>query len=113
MPNIVHVDNIVNGMRLCRDVEVRGTILLAAGTVLAEPHVRLLKKWGIHNVGVTEPETPGAPAAATDRKSDDPGVQAELDRIGKLFATGSDDKQTQMLKTALLCYIEDNYRASN
>lgn len=70
MPEIT-IDKLEPGMVLARDaVHVNGRVLLEAGTIIAQKHLRMLKAWGVFSVvvdgGAIEPATNDHPAADPD-----------------------------------------------
>lgn len=66
---IIHGSEIAAGMELAESVKnLYGQMLLAAGTVLMENHIKLFKIWGIQAVVINsdEPEVPADLTSALD-----------------------------------------------
>ncbi|MFH0878970.1 MAG: hypothetical protein V2A34_04590 [Lentisphaerota bacterium] len=102
---IKSIDNLAPGMRVARDVDVRGMVLLKAGTLLNDQNIQQLRKWAITNIGILEGEEASGSNPAGMVASDDQYIQ-EKARIEQLFATVADDKQMQFLMTCFLKHLE-------
>jgi hypothetical protein len=61
MPSIIKsIESLAPGMIVDREVEVRGMVLLKAGTALTDTHIAQLKKWHVLNVSIASDSAPGA-----------------------------------------------------
>ncbi len=104
MPLVKSVDSLETGMTVSRDVDVRGTVLLKAGTLITDAHIRQLQKWGVTTVSISSPQELGGDAILLAEDSER-NLQ-EKQRLEQLFSTTGDDKQMQTLKLCLLRHIE-------
>lgn len=69
----MQLDQITAGMRLARDIhDPHGCILVRAGVLITDRHVRAFKSWGIQDIPIESDETS---KPIPDR---DPAVIAEL-----------------------------------
>ncbi len=119
MPSIIKsIESLAPGMIVDREVEVRGMVLLKAGTALTDTHIAQLKKWHVLNVSIASDSAPGAADAGATASNAAPNApagapaacahpdaQQAIARIEQLFSTAGDDKQMQILKAAMLRYL--------
>ncbi len=107
------VSELAPGLSVARDVDVRGTVLLKAGTVLTDPLIDRLEKWhvtsiNVHDTAGLSPE--GASNGSHDAElADNEGYLRERERLDTLFTTTGDDRQMAVLKRSLMHYIEELY----
>ena len=99
---IKSVENLAPGMKVARDVDVRGMVLLTANTILNEAHIQQLRKWCVNSIAILE----GGDAAGADAIQSDDSYLQEKARLESLFAATTDDKQMEFLKNCLLKHLE-------
>ena len=103
---IKSVDNLVPGMIADRDVDTRGAVLLKAGTVISETHIRQMRKWNISSISISDQTIPSSdPASPAKEPQNDDWYLKERERIEALFSTAGDDKQMLFLKECILKHI--------
>jgi hypothetical protein len=104
MPPIVKsVAELASGMLVAKNVEIQGTVLLTAGTVLSDSHIQRLLKWNVKSVVISDTSAESeADAAAREALF----IKKEADRVEQLFSTAGDDQQMVLLKAAVLHYLE-------
>ncbi|HBA84565.1 MAG TPA: hypothetical protein DCZ95_10765 [Verrucomicrobia bacterium] len=106
---IKSVKNLCPGMKVDKNVEIRGAVLLKAGTLISEAHIRQLQKWNIGSVSISTQADAATDAAADPLASSlqhDERYLQEKERIEKLFSTVGEDKQMLFLKASVLKHIE-------
>jgi len=96
---IINIDNLAPGMQLASPVKDRGgRVILAAGQVLTEKHLKILRMWGITQAEVFG-SMPQSHEPASDANSDS-DIGAEVDqRVQELFLhAGNEHPAVQELR---------------
>ena len=92
------IDDLIPGEVLVEDLtNVQGAVLIKAGTVFEERHLRLLKTWGVDVVKVTDPGAEAEQAEADERLLDQ--VEGEIRR--RFGASLDNEVMAEILRVAV------------
>jgi hypothetical protein len=104
MPPIIKpVTELAPGMLVAKNVEIQGTVLLTAGTVLSDSHIQRLLKWNVKSVVISDTNAESEAEEATKAVL---FLKKEKERIEQLFSTAGEDQQMVVLKAAVLHHLE-------
>ena len=88
----VFIESASEGMCLARAVmNAEGQLLLEAGVILSENHIRFLKSWGIQSIDVDQ----GDAQEPSDALGSDPRWLKEEERLERVFRDVRDDPLMQ------------------
>ncbi len=106
----VSVSDLDPGMKVERDVEARGTILLRSNTVLTDAHILRLKRWNVRAIDVHTDQNPDETPTEQDTEQREARLaerKTRLKGINNMFAPYKEHNDMKLLKTCLIEVLED------
>ncbi|HBF33724.1 TPA: phosphohydrolase [Candidatus Sumerlaeota bacterium] len=107
------LEDLIPGMVTAEEVkDVRGRILIAAGAVLEEKHLRALKMWGVTTVSI-EGEDEETQAEEQEERLDPAMMERVRGYANEMFLQNYENREFPMFKTLFILSVKRLARAKN